>query len=58
MAEVFRPIYHVDPATGKRVNAGFPGAVRKKSPTWWIRYYTQGKRPKVKGLSGPQGHGE
>src|SRR5476651_709649 len=49
MAEVFRPIYHVDPATGKRVKASFPGAVRKKSPTWWIRYYTQGKRPKVKG---------
>lgn len=49
MAEVFRPTYYVDPATGKRVNAG-AGAVRKKSPTWWIRYYTpDGKRHKVKG---------
>ena len=50
MAEIFRPAYHVDPATGKRANASFPGAVRKKSPTWWIRYYTpDGKRHKVKG---------
>jgi site-specific recombinase XerD len=50
MAEIFRPAYHVDPATGKRVNAGTPGAVRKKSPTYWIRYYTpDGKRHKVKG---------
>src|SRR5438874_7019021 len=50
MAEIFRPAYHVDPATGKRVNAGTPGAVRKKSPTWWIRYYTpDGNRHKVKG---------
>jgi integrase/recombinase XerD len=50
MAEIFRPAYHVDPATGKRVNAATPGAVRKKSPTWWIRYYTpDGKRHKVKG---------
>src|SRR5438874_11299637 len=50
MAEIFRPAYHVDPATGKRVNAGTPGAIRKKSPTWWIRYYTpDGQRHKVKG---------
>jgi integrase len=50
MAEIFRPAYHVNPATGKRVNAGCPGAVRKKSPTWWIRYYTpDGQRHKVKG---------
>src|SRR5688572_15871071 len=50
MAQIFRPEYRVDPATGKRVNAGFAGAVRKKSPTWWIRYYTpDGKRHKVKG---------
>jgi hypothetical protein len=50
MAEIFRPVYHVDPATGKRVKASSPGAVRKKSPTWWIRYYTpDGKRHKVKG---------
>src|SRR5215831_16415957 len=50
MAEIFRPIYHADPTTGKRVNATAPGAVRKKSPTWWIRYYTpDGRRHKVKG---------
>ena len=50
MAEVFRPAYFVDPATGNRVNASCPGAVRKKSPTWWIRYYTpDGNRHKVKG---------
>ncbi len=50
MAEIFRPHYHVDPATGKRVNAGAPGAVRKKSKTWWIRYYTpDGVRHKVAG---------
>ncbi len=50
MAEVFRPHYYVDPATGKRVNASFAGAVRKKSPSWWIRYYTpDGERHKVKG---------
>jgi integrase len=50
MAEIFRPVYHVDPATGKRVNASFPGAVRKKSKTWHIRYYTpDGKRHKVMG---------
>lgn len=50
MAEVFRPVYRVDPVTGKRVKASFPGSVAKKSPTWWIRYYTpDGKRHKVKG---------
>src|SRR5262245_51929246 len=50
MAEVFRPVYYVDPATGKRCNASAAGAVRKKSQTWWIRYYTpNGKRHKVKG---------
>ena len=43
MAEVFRPIYTAhDPRTG--------GRIRKKSPTWWIRYYTpDGYRHKVKG---------
>jgi integrase len=52
MAEIFRPKYHVDPATGKRVKASFPGAIRKKSPTWWIRYYTPDcQRHKVKGYS-------
>ena len=52
MAEVFRPMYHVDPITGKRVNASCPGAVRKKSKTWHIHYYTpDGKRHKVKGYS-------
>src|SRR5271157_4931592 len=50
MAEIFRPTYHVDAATGKRVNASFPGAVRKKSKTWHIRYYTpDGERHKVTG---------
>ncbi len=50
MAEIFRPVYHVHPATGKRVKASFPGAVRKKSPNWWIRYYLpSGERKKVKG---------
>jgi len=50
MAEVFRPVYYVDPATGKRVRSGFPGAVRRKSKTWHIRYYTpDGERHKVKG---------
>jgi hypothetical protein len=50
MAEIFRPVYHVAPTTGKRAKASTPGAVRKKSPTWWIRYYTpDGKRHKVKG---------
>ena len=50
MAEVFRPTYYVDPQTGKRVGAKTPGAVRKKSPTWWIRYYDPaGQRHKVKG---------
>jgi integrase len=50
MAEVFRPTYYVDPATGKRVNAGKPGAVKKKSPTHWIRYYLpSGERRKAKG---------
>jgi integrase len=52
MAEIFRPAYHVDPATAKRCPASTPGAVRKKSPTWWIRYYTpDGKRHKVKGYT-------
>src|SRR5438445_5464215 len=52
MAEIFRPVYHVDPATGKRVNAGTPGAVRRKSKTWHIRYYTpDGERHKVRGYA-------
>lgn len=51
MAEIFKPIYHIDPVTGKRCNAGTPGAVRKKSPTWWIRHYVGGKRFKVKGYT-------
>lgn len=50
MAEVFRPAYYVDRTTGKRVPSKTPGAIRKKSPTWWIRYYTpDGQRHKVKG---------
>jgi integrase len=52
MAEVFRPAYYVDPATSKRVSKQFPGAVRRKSKTWHIRYYTpDGVRHKVKGYS-------
>jgi integrase len=52
MAQIFRPVYHVDPATGKRCPAAHAGSVRKKSPTWWIRYYTpDGKRHKVKGYT-------
>src|ERR1019366_8713178 len=52
MAEIFRPAYHVDPATAKRCPASQRGAVRKKSPTWWIRYYTpDGKRHKAKGYA-------
>ena len=43
MAQVYRPPYtHTDPKTGKKV--------RKRSRTWWIRYYTpDGERPRVKG---------
>lgn len=43
MAEIFRPVYSVvDPATGKRN--------KRKSRTWWIRYYLpSGKRVKRKG---------
>jgi integrase len=52
MAEIFRPVYHIDPATAKRVNSRFPGALRKKSKTWWIRYYLpSGERKKVKGYT-------
>jgi integrase len=52
MAEIFKPAYYIDPKTNKRVNKKFPGAVRKKSPTWWIRYYDpSGKRHKVKGYT-------
>ena len=43
MAEVFRPSYtEADPKTGMRV--------KRKSRTWWIRYYTpDGVRHQVKG---------
>jgi integrase len=44
MAEVFRPTYYVDPATSKRVNKRFPGARKRKSKTYWIRYYTPDRR--------------
>src|SRR6516225_4098387 len=51
MAEVFRPVYYVNPATGKCVPKSFPGAVKRKSKTWWIRYYTpDGVRHKAKGF--------
>jgi hypothetical protein len=50
MAQIFRPVFHIDPATSKIVKASFSGAKRRKSPTWWIRYYTpDGKRHLVKG---------
>ncbi len=50
MAEVFRPVYYVDPQTKKRVPSNFPGAVRRRSKTWHIRYYTpDGQRHKEKG---------
>src|SRR6516162_2612806 len=50
MAEVFRPAYYIDPKTGKRCKKDTPGAVRRRSKTWWIRYYLpSGERPKVKG---------
>jgi integrase len=52
MAEVFRPAYYIDPKTHKCVAKSFPGAVRRKSKTWWIRYYTpDGVRHKVKGYT-------
>ncbi len=43
MAEIFRPVYTAtDPSTGKKI--------RRKSRTWWIRYYDpSGQRHKVKG---------
>jgi integrase len=43
MAYIFRPSYTVtDPITGKKA--------RKRSRTWWIRYYTpDGERHRVKG---------
>ncbi len=52
MAEIFKPVYYVDPATGKRTTKATPGAIRKKSPTWWVRYYLpNGERRKVKGYA-------
>jgi hypothetical protein len=51
MAEVFRPAYYVNPTTGKCVRKSFPGAVKRRSKTWWIRYYTpDGRRHKAKGF--------
>ncbi len=38
MAEIFKPVYFVD-ANGKRCKASDPGAIRKQSPCWWIRFY-------------------
>lgn len=49
MAEVFRPTYYVNPETGKRCKKSTPGAVKRKSKTWWTRFYLpNGQRPKVK----------
>ena len=54
MAQVYRPHYFVDPITGKRVKSSFPGAVRKKSLTWHIRYWLNGRRLRVKGYTDKQ----
>jgi integrase len=45
VASIFRPVYTIlDPSTGKRN--------RRKSPRWWIRYYTpDGARHRVKGYT-------
>jgi integrase len=45
MAEIFKPTYSAtDPKTGRKV--------KRKSPRWWIRYYTpDGQRHKVKGYT-------
>ena len=44
MAEIFRPVYTTKDKTGK--------TIRRKSPTWWIRYYDANKRRhKVKGYT-------
>jgi site-specific recombinase XerD len=52
MAQVFRPHYYVNPKNGKRTGAKTPGAVMKKSKTWWVRYYLpNGERRKVKGYT-------
>src|SRR5438132_993841 len=49
MAQVYRPVFHVDPKTGKRVRASTPGAVKRKSKTWHARYYLpSGQRVRVK----------
>src|SRR5262245_25540621 len=37
MAEIIRPHYHVD-GRGKLCSKGTPGARRRRSKTWWIRY--------------------
>jgi site-specific recombinase XerD len=50
MAQVYRPTFYVNSATGKRVKAGTPDARKRKSPTWHIRYWTPaGVRVRVKG---------
>jgi site-specific recombinase XerC len=49
VASVFRPTYYLDERTGKRCKANTPGAVKRKSKTWWCRYYLPtGERKKVK----------
>ncbi len=48
MAEISRRPYYADPATGKRVRKSFPGAVRKRSMTWTIRYWTPDGRQLTK----------
>jgi integrase len=52
MAQIYRPTFYVDPATGKRVTKSFPGAARRKSKTWHVRYYTSdGQRHHAKGYT-------
>jgi hypothetical protein len=52
MAEIFRPVYYTNSQSGKVVKKSFAGAVKRRSPTWWIRYYTRdGQRHKVKGYA-------
>ena len=51
MAEIFRPVYYIDPITkGRTSRKKCPGAIRVQSRTYWIRYYVGGARRKVKGF--------
>jgi site-specific recombinase XerC len=50
MAQIYRPTFYVNPATGKRVKASTPGARKRKSPTWHIRFWVNGERIRAKGF--------